>query len=293
MRTRRVACALLALAIPLLAQDSGGYTVPIEFKANVIIATATVNGKPGQLFVVDTGAEKNFLTPQAAQACGSNGAADVDLNGASVKGVEMIIMDPPQMHPLRQYGVNYAGCLGYPFMCNFVVTFDYKNKKLILVPKDKAPKLEADKDRKSWIVPFQLARSVIFLDGKVNGKDQVFLLDSGASESVLFPDSAKALGIRGTPKQSSLGPVEEATVDSINVGGAEVRNVKLAVFNHPATGQLRQVSGRHVDGLLGHSFFEKFLLTLDYRTKEIRLSSLEGSPAPKKGSTPAPKKKKK
>lgn len=267
----------LALLIPLFLALPDGEEVAFELKANVILVTGSINGKPGHIFIFDTGAEKCCITPPAAAACGvSPGAGglatpDIALGRAEAKGVETAVMDPPQAQPLRTaYGVNYSGIIGYPYLSRFVTTFDYKNRRLRLTPADKAPKLAAlgAADR---LVPFKLVRSLIlFEDVKVNGRGgHTFLFDSGASESVVLPDAARALGLRGEPTQSSAGPIEKATLDTLEVGGARLEKLSVAIYDPPQARPLRAANGGKLDGLLGHSFFEKFLVTVDYRTHEV------------------------
>ncbi len=295
---RRLVLALpLIIAAQVLAQDKAAqsYTVPFEFKANVILLKGTVNGKPDRIFVFDTGAEKNLLIPSAAQECGVSGnSADIDLYGAVAKGTEVVVTDLPQLQPLRQYGVNYSGVIGYPFLAKFITTFDYKNQKLIMVPADKAPKFE--KKDKNWILDFKLVRSVILLENiKVNGKGPyTFLLDSGASETVVMPDAARAIGLQGqmVPSQT-VGQVEQCKGQTIAAGDAEVRGIDVCVYDPPQARPLKAANGGKLDGLLGRSFFDRFLLTIDYRNSQIKLESFDAKPEPAKKKEPAktPKKK--
>jgi hypothetical protein len=266
----------LTLLIPLLlAQDIE--EVSFELKANVILVTGSINGRPGHIFIFDTGAEKCCITPRAAAACGVTPGAgglatpDIALGRAEAKGVEAAVMDPPQAQPLRTaYGVDYSGIIGFPYISRFVATFDYKNHKLHLAPVDKTPKLAAvgAADR---LVAFKLVRSLIlFEDVKVNGRGgHTFLFDSGASESIVLPDAARAIGLKGEPTQSSAGPIEKTTLETLEVGGARLEKLGVAIYDPPQARPLRAANGGKLDGLLGHSFFEKFLVTVDYRSREV------------------------
>ena len=48
--------------------------------------------------------------------------------------VWVVVWDPPQAQPLKQVGVNYAGILGYSFISEWLLTLDYKAKKILLTP---------------------------------------------------------------------------------------------------------------------------------------------------------------
>lgn len=297
MNARLVPLLLAGLALTAYAQDKGkveSYDVKFEFKANIILVTGSINGKEGHIFVFDTGAEKNIITPQAAQACGVSmgqgglGTPELGLGGGKVPNCESAIMDPPQLHPLRQYGVNYSGVIGYPFLASFVTRFDYRNQKLTLTPASKAPKLE--KTGKSTLAPFKFVRSLCLLENiKVNGKGPyTFLLDSGASETVVMPDAARELGLQGkmVPSQT-VGQVEQVKLDALSCGDAEVKGIEICVYDPPQARPLKAANGGKLDGLLGRSFFDKFLLTVDYRTNQILLEPIDG------GASTPPKKKKK
>jgi hypothetical protein len=294
MQKRLVALLLASLALASYAQDKGkveSFEVPFEFKANIILVKGSINGNDGHIFVFDTGAEKNIITPTAAQQCGVQmgggglGTPELGVGGAKAQNCESAIMDPPQLHPLRQYGVNYSGVIGYPFIANFVTRFDYKNQKLLFTPASKAPKSE--KPAKGWICDFKFVRSLCLLENiKVNGKGPyTFLLDSGASETVVMPDTARELGLKGqmVPSQT-VGQVEQVKLDSMACGDAEVKGMEICVYDPPQARPLKAANGGKLDGLLGRSFFDKFLLTVDYRTKQIVLEPIDGG-----GSTP-PKK---
>ena len=285
----------MTLLIPalVLAQDSETHTVSFELKANVILVTGSINGHPGHVFIFDTGAEKCCVTPKAAAASsvapgGPGGMAtpDLSLGGAVAKGVEAAVMDPPQAQPLRTaYGVDYSGIIGYPYISRFVTTLDYKNQRITFVAADKAKRLEAGAGR---LAAFKLVRSLIlFEDVKVNGKGGLtFLFDSGASETVVLPDAARALGLKGEPTTSSVGPIEKTKLPSLEVGGAKVEGLEVAIYDPPQAQPLKAANGGKLDGLLGKSFFERHLVTIDYRTSQV-LFSPHGS-APASAERPAP-----
>ena len=101
---------------------------------------------------------------------------------------------------------------------------------------------------------------------EVNGRlRQPFLVDTGASTSMLPRAAADRLGIRitsATPR-ATVQPVGEPitvpvlTVDSITLQGWEVRNVEVIVYDFPAE------SDWHGYGLLGLNFLNQFRMDLD------------------------------
>lgn len=97
------------------------------------------------------------------------------------------------------------------------------------------------------------------------------VVDTGASLVVLSQSVVEKMGLK-TEKQSSLRVIvadgrrvnaKHIILDSVRVGGAEVKNVSAAVLKNPGV--------RHADGLLGMSFLRNFSLSIDGQGKELVL----------------------
>jgi clan AA aspartic protease (TIGR02281 family) len=107
---------------------------------------------------------------------------------------------------------------------------------------------------------------------------QDFIVDTGASFTVISQEAAKELGIT-IDENTPVIPIATAssvifnplvTLRSIRVGEAEVENVDVLVHNLP---------GRSA-GLLGNSFLSKFKVVLDSVNGKMTLYSLKGTPSP-------------
>ena len=107
---------------------------------------------------------------------------------------------------------------------------------------------------------------------------QQFMVDTGASFTVISRGAAKELGItidENTPfipittaSSTIINPL--VTLKSVRVGGAEVENVDTLVHNLPGDSA----------GLLGNSFLSKFKVVLDSVNGKMTLYSLQGTPSP-------------
>jgi predicted aspartyl protease len=267
--------AIAADAIPEAA-PKGAFVVPFRDKP-VILVQGKINGKTFTLGF-DTGASHTVLSPETARAAGVQpqgqfGTADISLGEAVLKGQRVAVQAMPQFQHFKMLGLNVGGILGFPFLSQFVITFDYKAKQLTLAPAANAPPLKEEGG--SHVVTFnQLPRyGLIFLQAKINGSaPMTFLFDSGAEETILTPATARKLGIKGGPvRQTTVGPAQSAVANSIDVGGSELKNVPVVICDPPQAQMLKHV-GQHYDGILGRSFFNKFKITLDYRTKQIKLT---------------------
>jgi clan AA aspartic protease (TIGR02281 family) len=117
-----------------------------------------------------------------------------------------------------------------------------------------------------WVAP-------VLVNGRYRGR---FLLDTGSSVIVLSPAFAAAVGAQ--PRNTEALELETlagrtrgpwATVASVRVGGAEVRDPEIII--HPPGGDL--------DGILGNSFLSRWDVALDPDRRLLRLRALQGNDA--------------
>lgn len=113
-------------------------------------------------------------------------------------------------------------------------------------------------------VPLIRQGNVFLVRALLNGRREViFYLDTGASLTTISSTVAQELGIffgTGSPTviirtATDTIRVPVATVESIQVGGLEARDVQVAVLDLPHASQ--------VAGLLGNSFLSRFQVQLD------------------------------
>jgi predicted aspartyl protease len=125
-------------------------------------------------------------------------------------------------------------------------------------------------------VPFELERGVVLVKGEVNGRGppMTFILDTGATETVLTPPAAEKLGLERRPAGDGQ---EIARVRALTVGGVAASNLTVFVFDPPQAVPLRLDHGINYSGLLGYSFLVGFVTTLDYPRKVARFE-LHGPP---------------
>ncbi len=121
-------------------------------------------------------------------------------------------------------------------------------------------------------VPLIRAGSAFLVRAMVNGRrEALFYVDTGASVTTISTGLARDLGISpgaGAPTMtlvtaSGTIQVPVASVESIQVGGIDARDVQVAVFDLPGSSQ--------VAGLLGNSFLSRFHMQLDPVQGVLRL----------------------
>jgi predicted aspartyl protease len=253
----------------------------------VMIVSGQINGQGAYNFIIDTGASDTVVTPPTAQALGlktyAAGAGQkvavetsVTIGGETVDGLSVYVFDPLQAVSLRlNQGVNYHGIVGYDFLSQFVTTINYRKKIISLLRQPpllpgSRPDPQIPASDGSVRVPFQIVDKMIHVNGYANGRGPLtFLVDTGAAENVMTPQSARAIGLEG--KQSSTQPgVAFAALDRLAVGKVELVKVPIVIHMPPQENQ--RTVGYH--GILGYPWLAQFEVTIDYRAKCLLLEPL-------------------
>ncbi len=123
-------------------------------------------------------------------------------------------------------------------------------------------------------IPFELINNHIFVDATINGKPARLIVDT-AGANILTPAAAAKFGVSGAGKGSAAGNGEERTdfafanIDELRVGAARMDH---PVFYIVDLGQLPDVEGAPLDGLVGYELFRRFGTTIDYARHEFALA---------------------
>lgn len=126
-------------------------------------------------------------------------------------------------------------------------------------------------DREGDTVSFELKSGVIFVEATLNGKGPFsFIFDTGASVTVLRPQTAKKLGIE-TKGGGLFAAPSLITVESFALGKAAVKDLPVAVMMVPQAELPLAMQGIKYDGLVGYAYISQFVTTIDYKSKTIKL----------------------
>jgi hypothetical protein len=123
-------------------------------------------------------------------------------------------------------------------------------------------------------IPFELINNHIFVDATINGRPARLIVDT-AGANILTPAAAAKFGVNGAGKLSAAGNGEERTdfafanIDDLRVGAARMDH---PVFYIVDLGQLADVEGVPLDGLVGYELFRRFGTTIDYARREFTLT---------------------
>lgn len=143
---------------------------------------------------------------------------------------------------------------------------------------------------------FDIRGNHIFVEGEVNGKKVVLMVDTGAHSTVLHDESAKAAGVQmGEYDQKIRGiggeiPACVAVPASVKLGDSEINNWKMLAAN-----LFKDQQEKDHDGILGADFLRSMDAVISYREgrmflKPDKLATVKDNGAkPKSGATPSGK----
>jgi predicted aspartyl protease len=254
----------------------------------LILVPASVNGSEVREFVLDTGAGTTLLTTQLAASAGvrvtgtkeGSGAAgrvviqtghadSLAVGGVRLRDVPVGITDEVQRIGAA-IGATVHGALGYTFLRSFRVALDYRGCRIRFDA--------AREDPDPAGVRFRLAhpaKPLVLVPALVNGQGPYQLaVDTGASTTVISPELARVLCVRGAPVPAMTGgggavQASAGAIESLAIGDA--RCERVAVMIAPFVDMLASAIGTGLDGIVGHNVLREFQVSIDYPNSLLSL----------------------
>lgn len=128
---------------------------------------------------------------------------------------------------------------------------------------------------KSFVdVPFRFIERHLFVPVTINGDERLWVLDTGASMSVIDADYAGALGIEAVGDMKGVGAGSTVNVSFValppfSIPGVEFYEQKVASL--PISSLFEQTTDLEIGGILGYDFLSRFVTRVDYANESIRL----------------------
>jgi tetratricopeptide (TPR) repeat protein len=138
----------------------------------------------------------------------------------------------------------------------------------------KAGDFDVSMKRGETDIPFVATDPLPMVRARIDGKDGLFLIDTGAPGVELTARAAARLGVQmheageGVFAGGMKAQVFAGRVDSIEFPGALIRGVPVGEL---PSAMPTELGGRSYDGVIGTKLLRRFLTTLDYRAGKLVL----------------------
>ncbi len=131
-------------------------------------------------------------------------------------------------------------------------------------------------------LPVRFSQREIFVEVKLNGRDYLMMLDTGAGITVIDQPVAQALHLPPGERMNVLGASGQGAASvtrlaSLQIGGVHLRDVQVAVTD---LGLIRLIGGGRFGGVLGFNVLNRFRVTLDYHRRTVMLERSGGALPP-------------
>jgi clan AA aspartic protease (TIGR02281 family) len=130
---------------------------------------------------------------------------------------------------------------------------------------------------KTTTVDMELRLNLIVVTAAVNGVQQKFVLDTGASHTVISSKLAQELGLEEVERSRARGAGGEidvtiVRVDSFAINELVVRDLSCTVVDREDVSSLL---GEDIAGVLGYNVLSEFMITIDYESKRLTFRQYE------------------
>jgi predicted aspartyl protease len=134
-------------------------------------------------------------------------------------------------------------------------------------------------------IPFRLTQGgnpLILVPVFVEGKGPYeFILDTGASISLLSSELGRSLGVVVTGTEEGMGAggaltIELGRIETLSIGDTEVHDVEVGLTEELS--RIGEVVKAKIDGDLGYNVLKHFQVTIEYGQNVLSLSKANGEP---------------
>jgi len=273
--------------------------IPLKRAGRLLLVEATVDGETGNL-VFDTGANGLVFNSTYFRKHEKTGGYSTMGTTGALGTVEQITLDKIEFanltykkvradvanlgHIENRRGVKILGLFGFNMIRDFEVHIDANGNQLKLYRIDKAGKrissggsaFKPDISQK-----FSTMTNILFLQGKVAGKNLTFCFDTGAETNVISSYSSKNIlstititrraGLNGVG--SGRSEVLFGRMNDFALGNRQMNGMEAIVSNLDA---LSEAYGTKIDGMLGFNFMEQGIVCINFARKEFGFQLTKG-----------------
>jgi len=274
-------------------------TIPLKRVGRLFLVEANIDDQVGNL-IFDTGSSglvlnRTYFRKNVMISKGNGGGitgsigdvycTNVDRLQISDLYYENVKADVTDLgHIENRRGVKILGLFGLNMIKNFEIVIDINNSELQLNRIDKkGNRLNPN----SKVLKFDIVQKVenvhnmMFIKGKIGGKQLNFCLDTGAEINAINSHSSrKVLNTITIDRRSNLGGTGSAsaevlygTMNDFVVGDKLFDPMKTIVTN---LDNMCEAYDCNIDGMLGYDFFEKGIICINFVKEELGICLRKG-----------------
>jgi len=270
-----------------------------------------LNGKKKR-FQIDTGASGLLISRSAAASAGiiseaeslGGGIGDKGLTKELLAHVDSLRIGELEFHNClvrvfdKRSVLEVDGLIGADVFSSWLVTLDIPSREVRLAPLPKRPddtehqSSELDTagggenneavphdryvapEMRTWTPVFRYNHNLIFVTHLNKGPSKLFIMDTGASTTLISPAAAKEVtGVSGSNAQvrgisGEVNNVSEADNLTIQFAGVRHRLLDTLAID---TSNLGRGSGVEISGLIGFPTLRELIITIDYRDNLVHI----------------------
>ena len=277
---------------PEFSLSSDSVVIPLKRAGRLFLIEAKIDDLAGNL-VFDTGANGLVLnSTYFRNHLKSGGSISNGITG-SVGLVEQITIDKLEFSELsykniradvtnlghieNSRGFKILGLLGFSTMRNLEIVIDAQNNELILFRIDKTGKRvnKANSEFKADLIQkFETTTNILFLKGKIAGKNLNFCFDTGAETNAISGDSNKnilstlTITRRSTLKGagSARSEVLFGRMNDFSIGEKHISEMETIISNLDALSEAYETK---INGILGYNFLEQGTICINFVKKQF------------------------
>jgi hypothetical protein len=139
-------------------------------------------------------------------------------------------------------------------------------------------------------IPLRTAASTghHLVEARLNGRDGLFVLDTGANVSVIDDDHVATFGLGGSAVRRGAGvaiggavPARQVAIEGLELGGVPVRQRRMVVADvGNLMAAMRPLAGGAVHGLIGQDVLNEHRAVIDMEGPLLYLIEADRDPAP-------------
>ena len=296
---------LIGLTFPLTAQSEfsiekpkAHFKLPFQLINGLVIVPVSVNDVPLS-FLLDTGVNTTVVFAMDGKIPEVKNTSRIFIRGlgagepivalksinnklkigeAVSEGATLYIVDEELIGLSNRLGIELNGILGYDFLHNFIVEFNYRREFI----KVYTPGIyDYKRCRRCVDIPLIFDENKPYLEAivEMDGREytMLFLLDSGSGDAIwIFTDEEKGITVPHPFFEDFLGYSisgsvygKRSRISSLRLGDLRLKEVTASFPDSLYINDVLLYDDR--DGSIGSQILERFHYTLDYPGKNIRL----------------------